>query len=178
MKFISEGIAVFDDIYLRNEELIDYANGRTEWREGTVGGNSNPNVRITDILELEPNRTELETELHKELVDTYLAAINEYGIKFPQLRITVGEKFRVARYQQGGFYKQHIDSGGNRILSGVLYLNSDIEGGRLRFPAQNLEIEPKAGRLVLFPSNFVHIHESLPVEKGIKYAVLSWFGIK
>ena len=39
---------------LRNEELIDLAEQSDKWREGTAGKSANPETRITDIHDLDP----------------------------------------------------------------------------------------------------------------------------
>lgn len=170
MEFLSEGIAVFRKVFVRSEEVIDLAEN-SSWRQGTAGPKVNPNLRITDIHDLDKD-----TELHQELLDTFVDGINEYRTKHPTLNITNGEHLRIARYQEGGFYAPHVDTNGAaRVLSGVLYLNSDFEGGELKFPSQDITIKPEEGMLVLFPSNFLFIHESTPITEGCKYATIGWF---
>ena len=176
MKFLAEGLAVFDDVFMRSEELIKLAEESTEWRPGTAGVDVNTNIRVTDVFPLRPNRSELEGELFQEALDAFTAAINVYGERYPHLRISKGENLRIMRYTPGGFYKTHIDAlGNNRIVSGILYLNTDIKGGHTTFPVQQQSIQPREGRLILFPSNFMFPHESTPVEEGTKYAIVGWF---
>lgn len=175
MNFISESIGVLDFMFLRNEELIKYANSRSEWRAGTASTLVKKDVRVTDVLDLDPTRDSLEKELHDELIQTFTAAINEYRKKFKHLNISVGEQLRIIRYNPNGFYNEHIDTEKDRKVSIILYLNEDFEGGILNFPIQSYDIEPKSGRLVIFPSNYTHPHSSSKIESGIKYAVVSWF---
>ena len=176
MKYLAEGLAVFDDVYLRSEELIKLANDSPEWRPGTAGGDVNDDVRVTDVFDLKLDRTPLEKELIQELVDTFMFAVEQYGQRYPHLQITKAENLRIMRYTPGGFYKQHIDSAdGKRTLSGILYLNTDVDGGNTLFPLQEVEVEPRAGRLLLFPSNFIYPHESTEVSDKVKYAVVVWF---
>lgn len=175
MKFLAEGLAVFDDIFLRNEELIKLANDSSDWRSGTAGSGVQPDIRVTDVFDLKLDRSNLEKELIQELIDTFMYAVGKYSSRYPQLQVSKAENLRIMRYSPGGFYKQHIDStDGNRVLSGILYLNTDVDGGNTTFPLQNVEIEPRAGRLVLFPSTFTHPHESTTVTDKVKYAVVLW----
>lgn len=171
LKMVAEGIGVIDGVFLQNEELIALSE-TGEWREGTAGNGVNPEVRITDVHDLNP-----ESDLHKELLETIIASINEYGKNYPSLRITQGEHLRIMRYPEGGFYAPHADSGpeNGRTLSISLFLNDDFEGGELVFPKQGVTIKPKAGQIVLFPSNFIYIHESTKITSGVKYSVVSWF---
>jgi predicted 2-oxoglutarate/Fe(II)-dependent dioxygenase YbiX len=171
MKNLSAGIVLFENTFLRDEELIDLAE-QGNWREGTAGGQINPQSRITDIHDLDTS-----TELHNELLETFVNYIGEYMKLYPNCKITKGEHLRIGRYYEQGHYKPHCDSSdSSRILSGVLYLNDDYEGGELLFNHLDLKIKPNKGDLILFPSNYVFTHESLPVTKGTKYIALSWFG--
>ena len=170
MELVSEGIAVFKNYFLRSEEVIELAEDSGKWREGTAGKGVNPEVRITSIHDLDPT-----TELHAELLETVIDGVNEYGQKYKTCRISKGEPLRVGRYRSGGFYAQHSDSSGSeRVLSAILYLNSDFEGGELKFEHQNVTIKPEEGMLVLFPSSFLFVHESLPIKEGLKYIVVGW----
>ena len=73
-------------------------------------------------------------------------------------------------------YDAHYDGGPNngRWISAILYLNSDYEGGELEFVAFNEKYKPKAGTLVIFPSNYAYRHIAHPVTKGTKYAIVTW----
>ena len=171
INFLAPGIGVIDDIYIQNEELIEHAEAG-QWRDGTAGNGVNPDIRITDVHDLDQNN-----EIHKELLQTVIDGINLYGERFPQLRVTSGEHLRVMRYTKGGFYALHADGGANnpRNLSIVLFLNDDFEGGELEFPEFDLKLKPKAGQLVLFPSSFVYTHKSNEIIDGTKYCMVSWF---
>ncbi len=171
MEIIHEGIAVFKNIFLRSEEVIDMAENSPNWRQGTAGKGIDPKVRITDMHDLEQG-----TELHQELLDAFIESISEYAKKYSHCRIQGGEHLRIGRYGVGGHYSPHADAGSSeRTLSGLLYLNNDFTGGDLNFPHQELKITPEEGMLVLFPSNYLFVHESLPLTEGKKYVCVSWF---
>lgn len=64
-----------------------------------------------------------------------------------------------------------------------LYLNDVEEGGGTHFSQLGITVQPKRGRVVVWPS--VHDsnpskkdprthHEALPVKKGIKYGANAW----
>lgn len=57
--------------------------------------------------------------------------------------------------------------------SSVFYINDDYEGGEIFFPDYNLEIKPKPGSVVFFPSNSKYIHCVKKIIKGDRYAVPS-----
>lgn len=54
----------------------------------------------------------------------------------------------------------------SRDISSVLYLTDNFEGGNLVFPDLDIEIEPKAGSAIYFPSDEDHMHLVTKVESG------------
>ena len=93
------------------------------------------------------------------------------------LNLCHDEGFRAIRYQNKAEYRIHHDHHelNARALSMVLFLNDDFEGGHLEFPHHKVTIEPSAGTVALFPSNFPYAHIAHPVEKGTKYSLVTWF---
>jgi predicted 2-oxoglutarate/Fe(II)-dependent dioxygenase YbiX len=87
------------------------------------------------------------------------------------------------RYEHGGFYRRHCDIAADlndsfpRRISIVVFLTSagcGCEGGSLRlYTPETLDIAPRAGMLVAFPSDIPH--EVLPVTSGVRDAIVDWF---
>jgi len=78
----------------------------------------------------------------------------------------------ISKYHVGKHMGSHVDSYGDDrspILSVVLYLNDNYEGGELYFKNQDITIKPTAGSIVIFPSNSPYYHESKKIKSGIKY---------
>jgi len=61
-----------------------------------------------------------------------------------------------------------------RQISIIAYLNDVDEGGETFFEALDLRVQPKRGRLLLFPSFFNYIHKGEAPISGPKYIVVSW----
>jgi predicted 2-oxoglutarate/Fe(II)-dependent dioxygenase YbiX len=81
----------------------------------------------------------------------------------------------ILNYGVGGRYTTHRDSGPahpERVLSLLLYLNDDFEGGTTCFPSRDLEVRPVPGMGVLFDSSLAHSGE--PVLRGRKFAMVAW----
>ena len=98
------------------------------------------------------------------------------------------------KYDPGQFYKAHHDQNahprspwGPRVFTFFMYL-SDVEaGGATRFTKLDMEVAPKKGRALLWPSVFDDdvgalrknsddrtYHEAMPVEAGVKFAANFW----
>jgi predicted 2-oxoglutarate/Fe(II)-dependent dioxygenase YbiX len=94
------------------------------------------------------------------------------------------------RYHAGGFYVKHADSQNpqpatrtwkkviDRDLSLLIYLNDDFEGGGLKFEKFNYRLRPRAGMVVMFPSDSRYVHTAEIVTHGVRYAVVSWASVR
>ena len=86
----------------------------------------------------------------------------------------------VLKYVKNGKYTFHVDHGTYtpRTFSCIYLCNSNYEGGELCFrflgKQQELIIEKKSNRMIVWPSNFLYPHSVKPVTKGIRYSVVSW----
>mgnify|MGYP003634820075 CR=1 FL=1 len=83
----------------------------------------------------------------------------------------------ILRYQENeGFLPAHQDLGiSSRLISTVSYLNDNYEGGEIEFRQSNVRIKPEAGSIVFFPSNYLFVHEVMPVTKGTRYSMPHWY---
>lgn len=72
---------------------------------------------------------------------------------------------------------------GNRILTFFLYLSDVEEGGETKFNSLGIQVKPKRGRALVWPSvrddepdfwDDRTFHEAMPVIKGKKYAANHW----
>ncbi len=55
------------------------------------------------------------------------------------------------------------------------YLNSvDGEGGQTEFKYQDIQIQPEAGKLLLFPPFWTHLHRGKLLQSGQKYIATTW----
>ena len=64
----------------------------------------------------------------------------------------------------------------------MVYLNEPEAGGGTRFPRLGIEVQPRAGMVVIWNNmqldgrpNIDSLHEGRPVEAGVKYVVTKWF---
>ena len=142
-------------------------------------------IRDTQIIEFGPLFPKIE-ELFKNIVKHIINPF--YGIE-----VWDSEVPQFLKYNVGGHYKPHIDGrsiwiapNGDKIwrkstdrdLSMVLFLNDDFEGGEFLFPDLHIQVKPKPGLLVCFPSDQNYLHGVAPVTKGTRYSIVTWARIK
>jgi predicted 2-oxoglutarate/Fe(II)-dependent dioxygenase YbiX len=88
-------------------------------------------------------------------------------------------RLRFNRYVEGEIMRQHYDhiyslfDGGIPVLSFVLNLNDDYEGGKLYF-WEDYEVDLCKGDVIMFPSLFLFPHGVKAVTKGVRYSAVAW----
>ena len=104
-------------------------------------------------------------------------AVSLYAEKFKNIDVVRDTGYDFLVYKEGQHYSQHIDSSPARprILSCSIALNDDYEGGEFAFFDRSEVYNLKQGSVLMFPSNFMYPHEVMPVTKGTRYAIVSWF---
>ena len=91
--------------------------------------------------------------------------INGVTIGLPQIQKT----------ERDGFYTWHHDSHLNRVFTYILYVN-DVEegiGGTTEFLCGKT-IQPKAGKLVIFPATFTYTHRGTKLQERTKYIMTNF----
>jgi prolyl 4-hydroxylase len=128
-----------------------------------------------------------ETELIARIEDR-LAAIARWPVEN-------GEGLQVLRYQKGNEYRahydwfdpelpgprKHLEHGGQRVGTFVLYMCDVTEGGGTSFPGVGLEVQPRKGNAIFFRNTDVYgtpdretLHAGMPVVNGTKFVANKW----
>lgn len=118
------------------------------------------------------------------LKDVFMGSIKRYkldcNIQDSMFPVHVGyENFRMKRYMpdNGDQFDDHVDVGdytsARRFLVFFLYLN-DNDGGHTEFPQMDISVQPKKGRLLVFPPLWTHLHAGRPPINTPKYIVGSY----
>lgn len=84
---------------------------------------------------------------------------------------------RIERVDPGQGFDWHYDharGAQERVLAGLLYLRTVRGGGQTEFAHQDVLVQPEAGKIVLFPPFWTHIHRGVTPVSGPKY-VMSYF---
>lgn len=155
----------------------------------------NPNSGIQSRQESFQQVTELVENRGISLgVDPYhydmLATAIVNSAKIPYSHI---EAIDIYNYVEGQYLDLHHDYpydpkqinyyryGGDRVGTGIFFLNDDFVGGQTYFPKLNVEVQPKAGSFLYFEqgydeaTNWSTIHESRLITKGTKWIASCFF---
>jgi predicted 2-oxoglutarate/Fe(II)-dependent dioxygenase YbiX len=154
-----------------------------DWIDTIIGsGSVEPSIRncstigmsFSNIIGKNPR---LRSELDKYLHTSVSAIIKKYVEKYPACAIEEDTGYNILRYTEGQFYTEHVDSfkARPRAVSCSLALNDDYEGGEFSFFNQEIKHKIPKGSAILFPSNFMYPHEIMPVTKGTRYSIVTWF---
>lgn len=63
---------------------------------------------------------------------------------------------------------------GNTLTASLL-LNNDFEGGSIYFNNWDIEVKPKAGSALFYPSNYIGAHEVREVTSGFRWIYLAFY---
>ncbi len=96
-----------------------------------------------------------------------------------------GEPLQVLRYRPGDQYRTHFDAipgfANQRILTMIVWLNADFEGGETHFPTPGLSLRGRTGDAILFRNAGPDgrrdpdaAHAGLPVTSGEKLIASRW----
>jgi len=128
--------------------------------------------------------------------DPVVATVERVMARSVNVSLGQAEPLVVLRYQPGQQYRWHRDyrspdqpggpgeikQFGQRVHTGILYLNGDYQGGETEFRDWQLQIRGEPGQILSFPSvdergriDPSSIHRGAPPTKGEKWIATLWF---
>jgi prolyl 4-hydroxylase len=132
----------------------------------------------------DPIRTSDGSTMHWLIEDPAIHAINRRLAALSGTVVDQGEALQILRYRPGEQYRRHFDWLGRekaRIITALIYLNDDYEGGETEFHKAGLTIRGRKGDVIVFKSvgpdgdlDTMTEHAGLPVTKGTKYLASRW----
>lgn len=168
------------------DALIDYASQRLERSPVVADADGKMQVhahRTSRGAMLQRGETELIAR-----IEARIAALTDW----PAER---GEGLQVLSYEKGNEYRPHFDwfdpalpgprkhleRGGQRVATLVMYLSEVEQGGGTSFPSIGLQVQPRKGSAVFFANTDLYgkpdqrtLHAGDPVEKGVKFIATKW----
>lgn len=165
------------------DEILNEFVNSNEWQDTLIGiGNVNKNIRncqtivISYPYTIEKNK-DVRNKLDNDIFNGASKCIKEYNAKFSHCLIEEDSGYELLKYPEGSFYIEHVDSykARPRAVSCSFILNDDFEGGEFAFFNKKVKYKLEKGDALMFPSNFMYPHEVMPVTKGTRYSVITWF---
>tara|TARA_R100001086_G_scaffold247633_1_gene182397 strand:- start:1676 stop:2245 length:570 start_codon:yes stop_codon:yes gene_type:complete len=165
--------------------IVRYFNTQKDFHDGGVFTESGPKtdktLRDVKNLGLHKLRKELTSVyINNVLSDIIFKQVTTYQKTHPYARVQ-NLDLQVLKYSTGGHYTWHTDSttSMNRLLSVIITLNNDYEGGELLISPTGsdkncIKIKPGVGRIIMWPSTFLYPHKVNPVTKGTRYSIVGW----
>lgn len=183
---LEDYIHVFDDILTAencNLILNEYINSN-EWTSTLIGneGIVDKTIRNCDQIfltdeEIIRKNYDIRKKIDQILFESHMKCVEKYSEIHPYFKIDIDTGYQLLRYEEGGFYSQHVDSfkQQQRSISCSIQLNEDYDGGEFAFFDREIIIRALTGSAIVFPSNFMYPHEVMPVLRGTRYSTVSWF---
>jgi predicted 2-oxoglutarate/Fe(II)-dependent dioxygenase YbiX len=166
------------------DEILNEFKNSDEWIDTIIGSNGEVNKQVRSCQtigiscpQVIQKNNKLRHKLDNAIFDGASKCIKEYNAKFSQCSIEEDSGYELLKYPEGCFYIQHVDSfkARPRAVSCSFILNDDFEGGEFAFFDRELKYKIDKGDAIMFPSNFMYPHEIMPVTKGIRYSIITWF---
>jgi hypothetical protein len=163
--------------------LIQFFEGQQQLQE-KIENDYKPNFTQTNLTE-NCNISRDVNLIHNEIIKKAFAYRDKY-YEFVDKRVFpeshAFEQFRIKKYNPkgGDMFDTHVDvkdyASSRRYLSYLWYLNDVDEGGNTVFTG--LSIQPKKGKLVMFPPLWMFPHKGEPPMSGPKYILTGYLHYK
>jgi predicted 2-oxoglutarate/Fe(II)-dependent dioxygenase YbiX len=164
------------------DEILNEFINSDEWVDSITGGGINKKVRNCQTIVISfphviQKNNEVRHSLDLQIFNSAAKCIKEYNKKFPHCKIEEDSGYELLKYPEGCFYVEHTDSfkASPRAVSCSFILNNNFEGGEFAFFDRELKYKLEKGDALMFPSNFMYPHEVMPVTKGTRYSIITWF---
>ena len=175
-------IEVYDDIIPKEGwDILIESFDNTEFPKECIGGNNEFKKSYTVGMDFENDYFKV---FNEPLLFVLRIALEQYKAKYPFMNRLIywgcDKDYNIQRYngEGEGYHALHCEQDGiseyhSRMLVWMLYMY-DAECGT-EFPHQNTVIQPKSGRLVLWPAAWTHPHKGVIPNKGLKYIATGWY---
>ena len=132
----------------------------------------------------DPIRTSDGSTIHWLIEDPATHAINRRIAALSGTAVEQGEPLHILRYRPGQQYHPHHDwlpPPNRRVMTALVYLNEDYDGGETLFAKIGLKVRGRKGDALVFVSSLTNgdldplsEHAGLPVTTGTKYLASRW----
>ena len=133
----------------------------------------------------DPIRTSDGATLHWMIEDPAVHTLNRRLAAATATQWDQGEAIQILRYKPGQQYRPHFDfvraSENQRVLTALVWLNDDYDGGETAFIKTGLSVQGRKGDCLIFRNALadrnvdpLSEHAGLPVTRGTKFLASRW----
>lgn len=173
MKNLTDFIVEIPDL-IPKDELTDILGWlqTAKWDDAIVGNDGIDKTKRNCMT------TEVWGTKYDNMLFNYASmALGAYTRLVPHVSVSKDTGYALLRYEEGGFYVDHVDSSykHQRLISLSITFNDDYEGGDFSFFEGEHVLKTKPGSALMFPSNFMYPHSVTPITRGTRYSMVTWF---
>lgn len=185
IKDLTDWILIVEDV-LTSEQCDQIVNeyDEGEWVQTETAGGIDRNIRSASTVVISfPEVIGKNPEVRKQIDDNVWNAsgkcINAYNehLDTRHFHIVEDTGYELLRYKVGEHYSEHVDhfKGSPRTVSCSFALNDNYEGGEFGFWENKHKVRVPKGSAIMFPANFLYPHQIIPVTKGERFSIVTWF---
>jgi len=156
---------------IRNSKLYDQVIEKKEHRSKV---RNNSSINVTQAAQYDKHMNAADYLIHKLFSSVHQHYLNHnksyFALSTAQYLCNMTCSYTYRTYDESDYYDWHIDSSetSRLLLSYILYLNDDFDGGNTLFLHQRKKVVPKVGSMLCFPCDFQTVHKSSPIRRGRK----------
>ncbi len=186
-KSLVQDLDVYQDQYsVKSSWIGPWETWRSSDDENDIFGESrrgsfSPPPDLTEVLHEYSEYDSKSKSISVSLKEALDSLARDYSANTDTVNIGyLKDSFFIRKYStgtgMGTHYDRYPDADNQTLLSAVVYVNDDYEGGEIFFPDYDLAIKPEAGSILFFPSTEDYLHESKPVGQGRKIMIpIFWY---
>lgn len=180
------GSWIIDPLSICDDLVSHFETNKGKQTKGSTGsGQDLENKDSTDISMMVKEIKLPGNEVFVSYFDELFSCYADYCAQWPFLevlanRLQIGT-FNLQRYRKGQhFQKVHTERGSlatlHRVFAWMTYLNDvDLEdGGSTHFHHYGLDIQPRKGLTLIWPSEWTHAHKGNVLRANDKYIITGW----
>lgn len=176
-KFCKEVIQLFEESPYKQKGVFKYKDEVVEKPETkkSTDISFNPSFLKDPIWS---KHIEFLVNVVEENIQNYILKFQTAFEKMDDFRLDTN--FNLQRYEPGeAFYGWHCERAGlpasARVLVWMVYLNTINDGGETYFYFQNHKEKPEEGKLLIWPTDWTHLHRGIPSTTEKKYIFTGWY---
>ena len=165
------------------DKLIEYHKNNLEYKKAgkTTGNNIKIKGKVsTDVTVFIGNQNPIIHMYLQEVMKAVHTYVETYKLNDLGFSVTLREAFNIQHYAPNeGFLGWHCERSqtqtNQRALVFMTYLNDVTDGGETEYYFQKLKVKPVKGKMVVWPTDFTHLHRGITSPTQEKYIATGWY---